>query len=63
MPNQLKHPDYDEWVKVYGKMHADDENRAWLSRSLSREARDNHARTQTGRFEWPWRNYVGEDNV
>lgn len=27
-----RHPDYDRWVEVYGQMHADDENRAWLAR-------------------------------
>jgi hypothetical protein len=27
-----KHPDYDRWVEVWGKMHADDENREWLRR-------------------------------
>lgn len=26
------HPNYDRWVKLWGQMHADDENRAWLDR-------------------------------
>jgi hypothetical protein len=31
-PQPTKHPDYDRWVKTWGKMHAEDENNAWLDR-------------------------------
>jgi hypothetical protein len=39
-PQPTKHPDYDHWVKTWGQMHADDENRAWLSRQRLLRNRD-----------------------
>ena len=33
--NAQKHPDYGHWLETWGKMHAADENRAWLAREMA----------------------------
>lgn len=31
LPNKVRHPDYDSWVRTWGAYAADGENQAWLT--------------------------------